>query len=68
MGLLVLAQYFTMRKNYLNHISLRDMVIFTVLLIFVNYAKPNFIIAFAPAMLIFLIADLSNTSGKKFGR
>ena len=57
MGLLVLAQYFTMRKNYLNHISLRDMVIFTVLLIFVNYAKPNFIIAFAPAMLIFLIAD-----------
>jgi hypothetical protein len=46
-----------MEQHYLSYITLQEMIGFTILLVLVNYAKPNFIIAFAPMMLIFLIKD-----------
>ena len=63
-GVLVMLVYFEIEKHYLEYISLKEMIVFTVLLVLVNYAKPNFIIAFAPMMLIYLIVDFIRTRGR----
>lgn len=64
LGMLVMIVYFQIEEHYLEHISLKQMVIFTILLALVNYAKPNFIIGFAPMMLIYLVQDFVRTRGK----
>lgn len=63
-GTLVVAVYLKMEETYLKKIDWKDAVAFIVLLTLVNYAKPNFIIAFAPMMLIYLIADFIKGRGK----
>jgi len=63
LGVLALAVYFQIEAHYLDGIRWKDFVLFTVLLTLVNYAKPNFIIGFAPMMLIFLIKDFIRMRG-----
>lgn len=63
-GTLVVAMYLKMETNYLKKIEWKDAIAFIILLTLVNYAKPNFIIAFAPMMLIYLIADFIKGRGK----
>ena len=63
-GILVLLIYFKMEEQYLTKISVKDAILFAGLLTVTNYAKPNFIIAFAPMMLIYLIIDFVKTRGK----
>lgn len=65
-SVLTLMMYFKIEKDYLKKISLKDLAIFFVLLVLVNAAKPNFFIAFAPAMLCFLIYDFIRTQAKGF--
>lgn len=63
-GVLVLLVYFKMEEQYLTNVSVKDAILFAGLLTVTNYAKPNFIIAFAPMMLIYLIIDFVRTRGK----
>lgn len=63
-GTLAVALYLKMEKTYLKKIEWKDAIAFIILLTLVNYAKPNFIIAFAPMMLIYLIADFIKGRGK----
>ena len=60
----VFALYFRIEKDYLRKISMRQLAGFFVALVLVNAAKPNFFIAFAPAMLCFLIYDFIKTHAK----
>ena len=66
-GLLAVYYFFRIQKNYL-HVSKFnvDYLFFTLSLIAVNFSKPNFIIGFAPIMLICLIYDFIKTKGKSF--
>lgn len=57
LGIFIILLYFKIEKNYLKRISFKNYVIFCASLILVNSIKPNFILAFAPTMLIFLIID-----------
>lgn len=56
--------YVSMEKGYLQEISWKDGVIFTVLLILGNWSKPSFLITFALVMLWFLIVDFIKTRTK----
>lgn len=47
-----------MEEEYLEHLSKTQMFLFCVGLIIINMIKPNFIIAFAPMMAIYLCVDL----------
>lgn len=49
----------------MSEISKREACVFVASLTCVNYAKPYFIIAFVPMMLIFLIRDFIRLRGKK---
>lgn len=66
LGIIVVMVFFKIEKEYLKKIKLKDWILFTLLLIFINLVKPNFILAFAPAMLVFLIIDFCrNIKNKK---
>lgn len=65
-AILTLMMYFKIRKDYLDKISIRDCILFTLFLTVTNFAKPNFIISFAPIMLIMLIHDFIKTRGRSF--
>lgn len=58
LGLMAILYYLKIEKEYLQKINWGDYIIFVIMLILVNCVKPNFIIVFAPTMLIFLIIDL----------
>lgn len=62
----VLFYYFKIEKNYLNDIKISDLIIFALLTFTLNFAKPSFMIAFAPVMLVILIKDFIATKGKSF--
>lgn len=65
-GLIAIIIYFKIEQNYLKKIGFKDWLVFCILLILVNLVKPNFILAFAPTMLIFLIMDFfRNVKNKK---
>lgn len=64
-GTLVMAVYYKIESHYLDRISVKEASLFTCLLIVANYAKPNFILAFAPMMLCFLIRDFIRQKGQK---
>ena len=66
LAMLTLILYFRIRKDYLEKISYRDCILFTLSLLITNFAKPNFLLAFAPAMLCVLIYDFIKTRGKSF--
>lgn len=65
LGIIVMVVYIKIEAHYLTGISIKEAALFTLLLVLVNYAKPNFIIAFAPMMLIFLMNDFIRLRGKK---
>lgn len=63
-AVLVLLLYFSWLKTYQKGISLGKWLLFTASLIFVNLMKPNFILCFAPAMGLQLLADCILARGK----
>lgn len=66
LALLVMLLYFKMESTYLKKIKLTDYILFALLLILVNLVKPNFIVVFAPTMLVFFIIDFfKNFKDKK---
>ncbi len=67
-GMCVLYFYFYYQETYREKFSAKDFVWFTILLAFANLVKPNFIVAFAPAMAVMLLTDCIASKGKTFGR
>lgn len=66
LGELAVLLYFYIEKNYLQKIDIGSYILFCAVLILANMVKPNFIIAFAPTMLVFLIIDFfKNIKNKK---
>ena len=63
-AVLVLLLYFSWLKTYQKGISPGKWLLFTASLIFVNLMKPNFILCFAPAMGLQLLADCILARGK----
>lgn len=61
-----LIYFYKIRLHYLEKLEIIDCLLFTVLLTITNYAKPNFIIVFAPIMLCVLVYDFVKTRGKSF--
>jgi hypothetical protein len=55
-------------NRYLEKFSIKEFFISCLLFSAVNIVKPNFIIAFAPAMLIMMIADIITSKGKGFSK
>lgn len=61
---MAVAMYFLIESTYLKKINFGYAVVFTVSLLFANSVKPNFIISFAPIMLLFMIIDFIKQKGK----
>lgn len=62
----LMSVFILVQKNYTCKMKASLLILFTILLILVNWAKPNFIIAFAPAVLVMLIWDFIQTKTKSF--
>ncbi len=67
-AMFVLLFYYGYQEIYREKFSALDFIWFTILLVFTNLCKPNFIVAFAPAMAIMLLTDCIATKGKTLGR
>lgn len=65
-AVLALIYFIKIQSHYLEHLEYKELIIFTILLTITNYSKPNFIIVFAPMMLITLIYDFIKTKTKSF--
>ncbi|MBO4426773.1 MAG: hypothetical protein J5776_07170 [Clostridiales bacterium] len=65
-ALLILLVFFRTNEHYMKAFVLKDFIIECLLFLLVNLAKPNFIIAFAPAMLVMMIIDIIRAGGKGF--
>ena len=66
-GLLTLILFFRIYSKYqVEGISPKEWLAFTIVLTLTNAAKPNFFIAFAPAMFLFLMKDWICSRGKSF--
>ncbi len=63
-AVMAVAMYFLIESTYLKKINFGYAVVFTVSLLFANSVKPNFIISFAPIMLLFMIIDFIKQKGK----
>lgn len=61
----VLLFYYKYQENYRKQFAWKDFLWFTILLIFVNLMKPNFILCFAPAMAIMLLTDCIAERGRR---
>ena len=68
MAVLILLYFYRTNETYLERFSLKDFFISSLLFLLVNWIKPNFIIAFGPAMLIMMIVDIIRAKGKHFVR
>lgn len=66
LALITIALYFEIQKGYLAHFDVKKGILFCVALFFTNFSKPNFVIAFAPVMLVALIIDFVKTKTKSF--
>ncbi len=64
-GWITLSIYFYLSDHYLEAGNWWLYILFTVSLILVNFSKPNFILGFAPAMLIVLIYDYIRSHKKE---
>ena len=62
MGLWTLLIYFNIEKDISKKLTKKSYALFTVALTLTTAAKPNFIMAVAPVMLVFLIIDLVKKS------
>ena len=58
LGLLTLLMYFRIERDIKEKLTLRSFAVFTAVLTLTTAAKPNFLLAVAPVMLVFLIWDL----------
>ncbi len=58
LGLWTLLIYFNIEKDISKKLTAKSFVLFTAVLTLTTAAKPNFILAVAPVMLVFLIMDL----------
>ncbi len=65
-GLCALIMFFVIQKDYTIELRIRDCLLFTLFMVLTNYSKPNFIIGFAPIVLIVLIYDFITSKGKTF--
>ncbi|MCR5215699.1 MAG: hypothetical protein K6C69_02060 [Lachnospiraceae bacterium] len=63
-GYLTLAFYYWMYPKYQDRIPFRYYAFFTIALTLTNYSKPNFLLGFAPVMLLFLVIDFIRVRGK----
>ena len=65
-GILAILLFLKIENNYLQKIDIYEYILFCIALSLVNAIKPNFILAFAPTMLIYLIIDFfKNIKNKK---
>lgn len=64
-GTMALILYFHIEEHYLENISIKEWLGFAVCLTLVNAFKPNFIVVFAPMMLIMLVRDFVKLHGKR---
>lgn len=62
MGLMTLLIYFNIEKDISKKLTTKSFIVFTAALTLTTAAKPNFILAVAPVMLVFLIIDLVKKS------
>ena len=62
-AMLLFLFYYTWINCYRERFGWKDFTLFTILLILVNWIKPNFIVAFAPAMALMLLADCIRDRG-----
>ena len=67
-AVLLLLFFYRKCNQYLNDFTVGDFFIECVLFLIVNWVKPNFTIAFAPAMLVMMIVDIIKAKGKGFVR
>lgn len=67
-AVLLLLFFYRKCNQYLNDFTVGDFFIECVLFLIVNWVKPNFTIAFAPAMLVMMIVDIIKSKGKGFVR
>ena len=67
-AIMVLLLFFSTCNLYLEKFSWKVFIVESVLFLLVNWVKPNFIIAFGPAMLIMMIVDICKAKGKHFVR
>ena len=58
MGLWTLLIYLKIEKDISKKLTLKSFILFTAVLTLTTAAKPNFFLAVAPVMLVFLIIDL----------
>ena len=65
-AMLTMLYFFRIEKDYLKKIRYGDLGIFAVLCFLTNFSKPNFMIGFAPIMLLILIKDFIMMKGKNF--
>lgn len=63
-AILLFVFYYDWINHYLERFNAKDFILFTVLLCIVNMMKPNFIVAFGPAMLAVMIGDIIHSKGK----
>lgn len=63
-ALLAALAFYRVWRGLSGKLDLRAWAVYTVLLTIATSFKPNFVFAFAPALLILLIADLFRTRGK----
>lgn len=63
-SLLTMLLFYRVWKNVHKKLEMRVWVAYTTALTLATSFKPNFIVAFAPALLVLLIADLISTQGK----
>ena len=68
MAILVLMLFFSTCNHYLERFSWKVFFVESLLFLLVNWVKPNFIIAFGPAMLIMMLVDFYKVKGKHFVR
>ena len=67
-ALLVLLFFLKTNESYLKTFSPKEFALGCVLVFIVNFVKPNFIIAFAPALLVMMIVDIAKAKGSGFFR
>lgn len=67
-AILLLIFFYRISDQYLKRFTAKDFVVECILFLIVNSIKPNFTIAFAPAMLVMMIVDIIKSKGKGFGR
>ncbi len=63
---IILIYFYQTCSSYMERFSIKGFIISSLLFFIVNWIKPNFIIAFAPAMLVMMIIDIIKAKGKGF--